>query len=190
MTVTKRKQGRMGDIATDYDIKCLWSFVDMIDSSLSMSNTTKKDISKSSKFFEFVDSHCRVRPYVFQVKKCEDRNCCPPPRLSSEVFSSVHWLPDPTLKQDKSHFKTLEELHGQDTTGIDCPSTALQRGKGPEPSTFFTAVKVRAIAHCLACDKPRRIYSEKLSTYIEKKNCRPCHLEQLLYNVVHLCYQT
>ena len=85
------------------------------------------------------------------------------------------------MKQDKSHIKTFEELHGQDTTGIDCPSTALQRRKEPEPSTFFTAAKVRAVAHCLACDKPRCIYSEKLSTYIENKNIVVLAIESNFY---------
>ncbi len=60
LKTVKENKVEMGDIATDDDIECLWSFVDMIDSSLSMSNTTKKDIYKSSKFLEFVDSHCRA----------------------------------------------------------------------------------------------------------------------------------
>ena len=40
----KENSFQIGKPATDYEIKCLWSFIDMIDSELSMSNTTKKDV--------------------------------------------------------------------------------------------------------------------------------------------------
>ncbi len=177
----KEEKFEIGDTATEDDIECLWSFADMIDSELSMSNTTKKGISKATRFLKFVDSHCHIRPYALQMKKCEDRTCCASPRLPSETISSVHWLPDPTLTSDKAHFKTFEELYGQETTSADCPSAALQREREKEPSAFFTGAKVRGLAPCLACDKPRCLYSEKQSTYTESKDIVLLAIESNFY---------
>ena len=165
----KENQFEVGEAATSDEIECLWSFADMIDSELSIYNTTKKDISKAKNFLKFVDSHCHLRRYSFQVKKCEDRTCCPPPRLSEEILSSLCWLPNPTLTSDKAHFKTFGELYGQETQDTDCPSSAICREREQEPSALFTAAKVRGLACCLACDKPRCLYSEKQSTYTENR---------------------
>ena len=165
----KDNQFEIGQAATTDEIECLWSFADMIDSNLSMSNTTKKDISNAKDFLKFFDSHCHLRKYSFQVKKCEDSTCCSPPRSPSGVFSGVSWLPDPTLTPDKAHFKKFGDLYGQDTKDSDCPSQNILREREQEPSSLFTAAKVRGVAHCLACDKPRCLFSEKQVVYTENQ---------------------
>ena len=86
----------------------------MIDD-LSMSSTTKKDVLKAKTFMAFVATHCHIRQYSFQVKKCDDPSCCAPPRLSSEVFSNIHWFPDPSFTSDKAHFKMFEAQEGVHT---------------------------------------------------------------------------
>lgn len=177
----KENKFEIGQTATNDDIECLWSFADMIDSQLSMSNTTKKEISNAKAFLKFFESHCHLRKYSFQVKKCEDRTCCPPPRSSSETFSSICWLPDPTLASDKDNFKTFEDLYGQETKDSDCPSQILHRGREQEPSSFFTAAKVRGLAHCLACDKPRCLYSDKQAVYTENRSIVDLAIESNLY---------
>ena len=178
----KENNFQIGKTANSDDIECLWSFADMIDSNLSMSNTTKKDVSsKAPNFMKFVDTHCHIRQYSFQIKKCGDSTCCPPPRLPLDTFSSLHWLPDPTLSDNKAHFKIFQDLYGQETNDNDCPSSILIREKEQEPSTLFTAVKVRGLAQCMACDKPRCLYSEKQSTYTENRNIVNLAIENNLY---------
>ena len=134
----KENRFQVSEAATSDEIECLWSF-DLIDSNLSISDTTKKNISATAKdFLKFIDSHCRIRHYSFQVKKCSDPMCCSPPRLPEELFKDMKWLPDPLLTADKAHYKTFQELYRQDTTECDRPSLAIQREKEKEPSSLFT----------------------------------------------------
>lgn len=141
----------------------------------------QKDIGKAKTFLKFVDSHCCVRKYSFQVKKCNDPTCCPPSRLSSEVFSKIKWLPDPTFTSDKTHYKTFQELYGLETNENDCPSRTLCREREQEPSSLFTAAKVRGVATCLACDKPRCLYCDKQTIYKDNENIVTLAVESNLY---------
>ena len=172
---------QIGESATTDDIECLWSFADMIDDQLSMSNTTQKDIQKAKTFLKFVELHCHLRKYSFQIKKCSDTSCCPPSRLPTEIFSKLKWLPDPTLTLDKGNYKTFQELYGHDTKDTDCPSMAICREREQEPSSLFTASKVRGVAQCLACDKPRCLYCDKQSIYKENENIVILAIESNLY---------
>lgn len=44
-----------------------------------------------------------------------------PPRLPEEVFSDLHFLPDPVLN-DAAEYKDLDEVYGTITTDKDRPS--------------------------------------------------------------------
>ena len=159
----------------------MWSFVDLIDDELSMANTTKKDIVKAKAFMKFVEAHCHIRQYSLQIKKCGDIMCCSPPRLSTEEFSKIKWLPDPTLTPDKAHFKTFEELYGKETTDAHCPSMVRHREQANEPASLFTAAKVRGVATCLACDKPRCLYCDKQTIYKENQGIVTLAIESNIY---------
>ena len=100
---------KIGDAATDDKIECLWSFAEVIAKQLSMSNTKKTEVSKAKDFMMFVKVHCRlIRHYSIQIRKCNDPN--------------IHWLPDPVLTVDKSHYKQFEEVFGIETSECDRPS--------------------------------------------------------------------
>ena len=57
----KENRFQVSEAATIDEIECLWSFIDLIDSNLLISDTTKKTISVTAKdFLKFIDSHCRI----------------------------------------------------------------------------------------------------------------------------------
>jgi hypothetical protein len=62
----KDRPFQIGKTANSDNIECLWSFADMIDSDLSMSNTIKKDVVKAKKFMDFL---IHTRKFSFQIKK-------------------------------------------------------------------------------------------------------------------------
>ena len=132
-------------------------------------------------FLKFIETHCHLRQYCFQIKKCEDHACCPSPRLSTEVFESIHWLPDPTLTADRAHFKTFKELYRKETNDTDCPSLAFHRERENEPAALFTAAKVRGIVHCMACDKPWCLYCDKQAVYAQNRSLMLLAIENNFY---------
>lgn len=73
-----------------------------------------------SGYQRFLERHCRQRQYSFQIQKCDDLQCCGPRRYA-ETFP---WLPDPVLSHDHNHYKSFDQVLGQDTTDIDRPSAA------------------------------------------------------------------
>ncbi len=150
----KDNRFKIGDAATNDKIAALWSFVELIDKQLSMSNTKKAEVSKAKDFMKFAEAHCRLRHYSLQIRKCNDPSCCRPVRLPQDVFARMQWLPDPLLTVDKSHYKPFEQLFGQETSECDRPSLVVTREKEQEPSSLFTGAKVRGVVECLACDKP------------------------------------
>ena len=92
---------KIGDAATDDKIECLWSFAEVIDEQLSMSNTKKTEVSKAKDFMMFVKVHCRLHHYSIQIQKRNDPSCCRTVHLPQEVFTNIHWLPDPLLTVDR-----------------------------------------------------------------------------------------
>ena len=166
----KDRRFKKGEVASDDEVECLWSFASVIDNQLSMENTTKKEVMKAKSFLEFVDKHCRQRHYSFQIRKCSDPLCCPPLRCPQAVFDSFHWLPDPMLNKDKAHYRVFQDVYGKTTSEIDRPSFQQSKQRDEHPSSYYIASKVRATVQCLACDKPWCVYTEKLSIYKENKN--------------------
>ena len=172
---------KIGDTATVDKIECLWSFAELIDGQLSMSNTKKAEVTKAKDFMKFVEVHCRLRHYSIQIRKCTDPSCCQPVRLPQEVCTHIQWLPNPVLTVDKSHYRPFEEVFGHETSECDRPSLAVTREREQEPSSIFTGAKVRGVVECLACDKPRCIFAEKQSTYTQNKVVLTFAVENNLY---------
>jgi hypothetical protein len=177
----KDNRFKIGDAATNDKIAALWSFVELIDKQLSMSNTKKAEVSKAKDFMKFAEAHCRLRHYSLQIRKCNDPSCCRPVRLPQDVFARMQWLPDPLLTVDKSHYKPFEQLFGQETSECDRPSLVVTKEKEQEPSSLFTGAKVRGVVECLACDKPRCIFAEKQSTYTQNEEVLTFAVENNLY---------
>lgn len=67
---------------------------------------------------KFLADHCIQHKYMFQIRKCESVTCCRPKRCTTDLPS----LPDPILSANKEHFKSFDEVVGQQTTDADRPS--------------------------------------------------------------------
>ena len=74
------------------------------------------------------------------------------------------------LDKDKAHYKVFQDVFGKTTLEADRPSILQSKQREEHPSSNYTAAKVRATVECLACDKPRCVYSEKTLTYKENKH--------------------
>ena len=72
----------------------------------------------------FLEEHCKIRHYIFSVKKCTQDKCiCKPPRLPKERFDTLEHLPDPVPDKDDEHYMAFDELYGKfETTEEHRPS--------------------------------------------------------------------
>jgi len=55
---------------------------------------TKKGLQKNAEYCQWIEKHCRARTYAFQIKKCDDTQCCSSFALPADKCT---WLPDPEL---------------------------------------------------------------------------------------------
>ena len=66
---------------------------------------------------KFMDKHCNISQYVFEVKKSKDQSCfyCSghPIRLQSEVFDSLSFLLLPRLDATKALYRPIDEVYWQ-----------------------------------------------------------------------------
>ena len=46
---------------------------------------------------EWVESHCMISKYCLQISKCDDANCCAPPRSDIKEIIGGRFLPGPLL---------------------------------------------------------------------------------------------
>ena len=94
----------------------------LIDSSLERKDTTKKLIEDKEQLGDFLESHCKIRHYMFSVKKCGSADCniCKVPHLPADVFNDIHHLPDPIPDGDK--YKSFEDVYGSQTSEKHHPS--------------------------------------------------------------------
>lgn len=153
---------------------------------LDLSKLVKAHTKSVRSYQTWMEQHCRARQYTFQVRKCNDPDCCIPPLTTQEL---LEWLPDPTLKEDdKDHYKSYEELKGLETNDQDRPSfnakpekakanirgatAAAKAQRGDESveqtemadASAFTAQTARYSIQCIECNKPRVLYSKKKLT--------------------------
>lgn len=61
--------------ATEEEIQSLWDNVRKVDGSLERTDTTKVLTKRKKELQEFMQSHCKIRHYMFSVKKCRDVDC-------------------------------------------------------------------------------------------------------------------
>jgi hypothetical protein len=81
--------------ATDDEISDLAKTIGKIEH-IEPYKTTQKDLKSKCKLSNFIEKHCRVRHYMFYVKKCGLATCkfCKAPRLPADVFEQLCHLPD------------------------------------------------------------------------------------------------
>ena len=96
------------------EIEEFWSVLLLIDATLSIDDTTKQLVAKKPDLCAFLKHCCQSRHYSFQIKKCGMPSCtiCRPVRMCMNVFSTLHFLPDP-IPDNNGHYKTLIDVYGQ-----------------------------------------------------------------------------
>ena len=175
MKIKERSIG-IGFAATTDDINNTLSFVQFLEPSIdSEKSMTSKIINESEPLRKFIETHCNMSDYVFQVKKCMDNSClhCAhhPVRMSKEDFQSLCYLPLPLLDPQKESFLPFNELYGQKPSDKDQPtkgSYSHQEAKelDSKRKSLLINGKVRRTITCRECFKPRCIYaSQKLNKH-------------------------
>ena len=157
--------------ATNEEIADLARNIDQIEN-IDPFHTTQKDLKSKSIYNNFLEKHCKVRQYMFSVKKCGLAACtfCKAPRLPNEVFEQLHHLPDP-MPGDGEHFKSFDELYGTDTSEKFRPSLkdhTSGTGIPFSPSSQF-AKNVGMVILCAQCEKPRVLYSKSVVRGVHRK---------------------
>lgn len=123
-----------------------------------------------------MDVHCRLRHNNFQIRKCDDIECCSP----SQAICNC--IPDPVLDVNGNHYKSFESTYREndtptlmkktqkkqnqlmpgkrirrtDTITNLVPEDPVLRGK----ASVFTAQNARYTLACIECDKPILIYGK------------------------------
>ena len=100
------------------EIEELWSVLLLLDATLPMDDRTKKLVSKKPALCAFLEHCCVARHYSFQVKKCGIPTChiCKPVRMNADIFSTLHYLPDPIPESDE-HYKCFSDVYGEKKHG-------------------------------------------------------------------------
>ena len=149
--------------ATEEEIQSLWDNVRKIDGSLERTDTTKVLTKGKEELQEFMQNHCKIRHYMFSVKKSSDADCsiCKPPRLPPDIYGNIHHLPDPIPDGDK--YKDFEEVYGSQTSekhrlSLSSPG-ATTHGMPFSPSAQY-AKNVKVVLQCGECLKWRVLYSK------------------------------
>ena len=90
---------------------------------------------------------------------------CRTPRLPTDMFSELSWLPDPVVDtSNPDHYMSYDQVKGQSTDDSNRPSLQEKASRfAPQDqgcdNTMFTAQRVRGTVVCSECSKPRCFYS-------------------------------
>ena len=126
-----------------------------VDPSLNKNDKINKKKLESKKDLNTYLKHCCIqRHYSFQIKKCGSDTCnlCKPLRMSKEIFSKLHCLPDPVPGED-GHYKKFDEVFGTDTTESHRPSLS-RTPKRKKTLPFVASLQhVRNVDLMLQCDE-------------------------------------
>ena len=128
-----------------------WSAVLCTDHTLKYDvSYSKVNVQGKQHLLEFMDHCCQCRHYSIDILKCGSSVCtiCKPPRLSKEVFSKLHHLPDPIIGDDQ-HYVPFEKVFGTDITEKDRPSAQKSKYGGRK----FTLKHVKNANIMLMCDE-------------------------------------
>ena len=142
-----------------------------VDDTIDLENVAPRqgDLENKEQLALFLNTHCRQCHYSFQVRKCGEEVCplgvCTAPRLPTDVFKALAWLPDPVIDQARpDHYLPYSDVKGSDTDDTTHPSLQekASRNRLEEQgcdSSMFTAQRVRLTVNCSECGKPRCLYS-------------------------------
>lgn len=146
---------------------------------IDLTNLTKQGLKNVRSYHRWVEKHCRMRVYSFQIKKCCDVTC----RRNNEEINTP-WLPDPKVTDDSDRpsatpvrqkptrknpaecdmatetdktpsqsqpAKKKQKKH-EDTITLD-PSV----GPKCDPH-MFTTQHAQHLIQCIKCNEPRVVY--------------------------------
>ena len=138
-----------------------------IQEGLDLSKLKKANLRTYENLNSFINTHCKSSCYSFQIKKCTNDVCfycsvLQPPRLDTEVFNSLQFLPDPMLDATKEHYQSFHNLYGNETSEKDRPSLASDKitsETDAQNKSLLVTQKIRAVITCVLCNKPRCIYA-------------------------------
>ncbi|GBC14058.2 hypothetical protein GLOIN_2v1767477 [Rhizophagus irregularis DAOM 181602=DAOM 197198] len=143
----------------------LFESIHTLDPTLTVDETTQVQIRHHTALIEFIDTHCRIRAYSFQVKKCNNITCsyCKPIRLPLHEFNNLNFLPDPIPSRDNTdHYMPFERVYGTETTEEYRPTyMQIQANAEPISKSILIGGKIRFYINCEDCRKRRCVYSDK-----------------------------
>lgn len=116
----KEEPFSVADPVTDDDIDILQRHLRAHFPEMNLAQLQKIHTKKVQSYISWLEKHCRERQYTFQIRRCEDNNCCLPSSLPKQ---DLQWLPDPVVDQnDPDHFKKYSDVKDTETTEQDRPS--------------------------------------------------------------------
>lgn len=173
--------------ASSAELESFWNHILQIDTNMTRKDSSKAVLKDRPGLSNFLRHCCQERTYSFSIKKCGAGTCtiCTPPRLPPDVFSSLHYLPDPVPDSTGEHYKCFEDLYGTPTTEKFCPSLlkSIKKSHGLpfQPNSQF-ARNVCQTIQCCECIKPRVLYSQRKLKF-EEGMC----FQGLLCDVMYSC---
>ncbi|GES77742.1 hypothetical protein GLOIN_2v1780244 [Rhizophagus clarus] len=150
--------------ATEEEIAELFESIFNIDSTLKIEETTQAQIRRHPALVEFIKTHCRVRAYSFQIKKCNNPAClyCKQIRLPLNEFHNLN---------NTDHYATFQNVYGTETTEEYRPTyMQSQANAEPIPKSILIVAKIRGYINCKDCGKRRCVYSDKSLTCKEQED--------------------
>lgn len=95
------------DPLNDLDIDIFKRHLRELFPDLDIEKLVKAQTSKCLAYTTWVEKHCRLRHYTYQIRKCQDITCCSPTRLP---YDDLKWLPDPVLADDGEHYLPYSQV--------------------------------------------------------------------------------
>ena len=162
-----------------------WKILKFVDPSLLPSDNSKDILSSRPQLQAFIEHCCRLRHYTFCIKKCGKDECsiCLPLKMSSEIFQTLKYLPDPILGPD-GHYLPFDEVFSMSTTEKDRPSLQVRKYKKSlsYSPTKQHATNVNVVIQSDECNKWRLLFSKrKLQPHQRRK------LRLILEDISYTC---
>ena len=155
--------------ASDEQLTELFAELHTIDPALMQDLTQKKTLEIKADLQAFLKTHAWLGHYVFQLRKCSGCSVWTPYRLPEEVLNDdgvLPWLPDPiwSSQEDTEYLPFNEEIEQETTESFRPPLREAMldedRTSDAQHKDILISAKVRTTVSCIACDKPRCVYSK------------------------------
>lgn len=113
------------DPVADQEIDIMKRHIRELFPEMNISKLQKAHTKKVISYRTWLDKHSKMTNYVYQLRKCDDINCCLPP----ESNPLPEWLPDPILDDTGEHYLPYAEVKGKETTENHRPSLVKMKLK-------------------------------------------------------------